>query len=341
VTEIGGVRIQEYRLFLDLLRQMLSEPDYLIPLVWAQRQFREDNYQMSSNSQLESMFHDTFSTFLQWRNSQVRFLKNKGPEKWDYKVDDLYLSHKESKGLSLCLTFNWDSGTLISGEYVPDFNVGRFEHPIILVYTPKTAQSELLIPKIGSTSLGNNTQVIKVRQMTAQSLNMKSQSKPDTQVLAGHVDAQRTKFTCSAIWSRAHWFKDFTLPALMQQFGDDILSSELFLATPSANTVRAIGGFNNLNLPGEFDLSDVEPPSGIYLLPEEWLTDLPVEANNRAHFVTSDKTRELIERAIAAGLRIPLPMWPSHYLVEERTDLFQEMQRKYHNLIRARSPVTR
>lgn len=340
MTLNSDLRISEYRALLDLVRQMLSHVEYLVPFVWAQRQFREDNYQMSANSQLEAMFHDTFSTFLQWQASHVDFERNRGPEKWDYRVDGLQLSHKESKDLNLCLTFNWDSGTLIDGVWKPNFAIQSFAHPIVLVYTPATAASELRIRNPQTLFPNEETRIGQTRQLTHKSLGMSSQSKEQTRVLAGHLDPERTTFTAAAIWRKAEWL-GLTLPTMLQRIGDDILNSELLLVTPTHATLRSIKDFEDVEVPFDFGFSDTVLPSGIYVLPEEWLIDLPVAANNRAHFVTEEKTRELIGRSLQEGLRVPLPLWPGQYLVQERTDLFQEMQRKYRALVHARGPLRR
>ena len=59
---------------------MLAIEDYLFPYVWAQRQFRDDNYQMGSQALLEDMFFDTFGDYLQRYDPSARLERRAGRE---------------------------------------------------------------------------------------------------------------------------------------------------------------------------------------------------------------------------------------------------------------------
>ena len=335
MASVDEVLTPNHRAFLHVVRKMFSEPDYLIPYVWAQEQFRGNNYQMSANSQLEHMFEDTLSTFIQHRARDCNLTTGDRADKADYRFNELELSHKEAKSLTACLTFFWEPGT---GEKhkVPIVETADFDHPVVLVYTPVKPRGQLTVPGANESQTRKSLS-IEVRPLSAISFKMASQGSPQTRVVVGYFNENRSTFTIVKSWTKDK-FEKVKLPAALNLLHDKLSNSDFLLITPKQKEGQQLESLLETQDLCELEYRDLEPPSGTYLLPVEWLRGLPVESNNKAHYATKEATLDLVRKANESGLRVPLPFWPSYYLVPERTDLFEQMQVKYRQVIRSLPP---
>ena len=123
--------------FLELVTEMLERSDYLLPVAAGQRQFRQDNYNMASSALLEDLFFDALGMFVRENHPRVTLERRTGKELWDYGVDGLLLSHKES--VSKTISVWWTAGDRPgdSKAYVPKPELQTFtaDHPIVMVYS--------------------------------------------------------------------------------------------------------------------------------------------------------------------------------------------------------------
>ena len=87
-----------------------------------------------------------------------------------------------------------------------------------------------------------------------------------------------------------------------------------------------------------FDLvvesSDALP--GIYLFDVEAVQNVPLESNNKAHYVSGEFVQGLMKDAAAKGLYIPLPLWPAVFADLTPPNLYQLQKERYDGLFRAR-----
>lgn len=321
-----------HHIFLNTVRQMFSLPEFLIPYVWAEAQFRSNNYQMSANSQLEHMFTDTLSTFIRSTRSKCILTTGLRGNKDDYCFNDLDLSHKEAQNLRACLTFFWTAG---QGDDFKDplVDTSNFDHTIVLVYTPDPPLGHLALPVLDSAK-SQGVISAKARPLTPKSFDMPSHNKPETRVVAGNFNDNRSIFTALQVWTKDE-FAEVTLSSVISLFRDDFINSDLLLVTPTSKQMKQVRDLSGMQLRLDFAYKDDKVPSGIYLLPAQWLRNLPVESNNRAHYVSYEATLNLVNQAMESGLRIPMPYWPLHYLVPDRSDFFEQMRMKYTQVMRA------
>ena len=77
---------------------MLARPDFLIPIVAAERQFREHYYGLNSAALLQDLFFDALGNYLRQTEPDAVLLRPPtGQKGWDYTFNGLNVSHKVSQ----------------------------------------------------------------------------------------------------------------------------------------------------------------------------------------------------------------------------------------------------
>ena len=344
MTDSRGVDVPEIvRIgrFLELVTEMLERSDYLLPIAAGQRQFRQDNYNMASSALLEDLFFDALGMFVRETHPRVPLERRTGKELWDYGVDGLRLSHKESVSTSISVW--WTAGDRVgeSKAYVPkpELQVFSADYPIVMVYSGCSAFDwESTSPGLTMDQLGGGT--ARRRGRIIGSLGSRAiigkavGSGSSALVLAQRVGPDR--LVVEHVWRPDEWFKltfDDFWPVLG---GPGIGERDLWLDRNYSDGKMGLGSVAKLAEGAELDLAgDVLLP-GIYVIPAATMTDVPMVANNRAHSFDADATRNLLIEARDAGLYAAFPTWFAHFAESQPPNLYAKQREQYEALFAAR-----
>lgn len=305
--------------FLAVIDEMFAKDEYFVPYVWAERQYRDDNYQMGSQSLLEDLFFDTLGDFLHKDQPDAIWHRRSGKEPWDYRYNDLEVSHKEA--ITPLFTESWKPGQG-PNHVIPRIPTATFSHPITLVYTPKRAYTQ-----------------VQVTSGIESALELKLIALNYTTIELSHVDnapviaCERLegKLKIIEVWTRAEWNRlDFL--TLRKQLGVNKLSKrEIFhLSSPKNLDLEFLKGLTELIITRE-DLQ-----SGIYFLEKSTLVDVPLIANNKAHFPNKQTVSALMDSALCNQRYIRLPVWPTVFAKTATPDLYKIQKEQYDLLFSAR-----
>lgn len=327
--------------FLELVREMFERSDYLLPVAAGQRQFRQDNYNMASAALLEDLFFDALGMFVRENHPQVTLERRTGKELWDYGVDGLQLSHKES--LSTTISVWWTAGDRVgdSRAYVPKAELRTFnaEHPIVMVYSgsgafdwqsdaSSLASSQLAgepIPRRGRMlgSLGTRAIAGQAHKSTANTL-----------VLADQVAPNR--FVVERVWRPDEW-AGLSFHELWPILGGrGIGTRDLWLDRNYADGKAGLGPVARLAQGAGLEVADDVLLPGVYVIPAGAMKDVPMVANNRAHSFEDAATRRLLISARSAGLYAAFPTWFAHFAVAQPPNLYAKQREQYESLFAAR-----
>ncbi|MDN7121479.1 hypothetical protein INN71_08760 [Nocardioides sp. ChNu-153] len=326
--------------FVDLVSEMLERSDYLLPLAAGQRQFRQDNYNMASAALLEDLFFDALGMFVRENHPAVALERRTGKEVWDYGVDGLRLSHKES--LSANISVWWTAGDRLGSSrgYVPkpEYRTFTAEHPIVMVYSgcgalDWSASADVLAaprlsgepePRSGTLVGSLGCRAIAGREAPgACSLVLARQSDPGTLLV-------------ERVWRSDEWtslgFHDLW-PILG---GPGIGERDLWLDREYAHGRAGLGPLAGVAQGAELALGPASLLPGIYVVPASAMVDVPMVANNRAHSFDPVAVRELLLGAKAEGFYTAFPAWFAHFAVSQPPNLYAKQREQYEALFAAR-----
>lgn len=304
--------------FLNLLREMMNRPDYLLPLASAQVQFRRDNYQMASASMLEDVFFDTFGTYLRESRPIVRLKRRTGKETWDYKLDQTPISHKEA--ISPSISIWWTSGEKVDGRWLPrpEFRTYSSDVPIVLVLSGTANFTGSVDTELG----GHNVKVsASIGTRTIAGKNALAQS--HRAVLVEHVAAGARVLN---IWSQEQW-KQSTFHSLWPLLGGPGIGTRDIWAIDSKSEV--VSG-DYLTVPQDTLLP------GMYVLNKESLQNLPMIANNRAHSIDPQVLRGILAETRQQGAFVAFPLWFCAFSQSQPPNLYAQQRKEYERLFAAR-----
>ncbi|MDD2817433.1 MAG: hypothetical protein PHN51_01395 [Candidatus Nanopelagicales bacterium] len=321
---------ESVRLFVDTTRQMLNREEFLFPYIWAQRQYRDDNYQMASASLLEDLFFDTLGTYTKQQFPGASFSRRQGREPWDYEFSGVEFSHKE--GQTPMFTAVWQAG---SGERnkTPIYEFWDYSHPITFVYTPPsmTIDWELLSPN----QLGNAEVFGKAKFLTPRSL---AQRLPENSVIA-YGKLSGDFFTVELIFELRE-FVDFSIQDVRERIGSsDLLSSDFLLITHISPNGRISDSLDSQNDPTTIHLKNNPFLPGIYVLAGDEIMNVPMESNNKAHFVPRAEVLSRMDSARKDGRFIHLPLWPSLYADMTPPNLYMIQRKQFDEIFQARKRI--
>jgi len=309
----------EFRLFISLVKDMLSRPEYLFPYIWAQRQFRSDSYQMASASQLEDLFYDTFGTFLRQESLGKTWDRRVGKEKWDFRFENTRISHKE--GLTPVVTAFWTAGKG-DGYRTPTQPTWNFEHAITFTYTP------LKVPMNASLLDSGKALKIKVHPMSHKTFAVCKQDS-----LIGLGQMVKHSLVIFQTWTVKQW-SEFTIQEVRQILaGRSLLEFDFWIIDSTMNVLKMIQ-----ESPGKFEIKIPEVPllPGIYFLEKHLLQGVHLTSNNRAHMVSSNELVRAMTRSIVSGSFVRLPLWPAIYAHMRPANLYAIQRRQFDEMIAPR-----
>lgn len=285
------------------LRDMLARPEYLLPLVFAQRQFRDRYYGLSSAALLEDLFHDALANYIRRFRPMVTFERPKrGQKGWDYKFEDLEISHKVGlKPQDIAVL--WDATKRLK--------IWNAKYPIAFLcaaYQPVKGTMEFAGVEIPIKALtGSEDEVLK-RNHALWLVHTSA---------AGRASVLWTTSTRGGNLSALAPFAE-TWPVVADAMSRGAAANEIdmFRATrakQARETWPSVGDAVQLNF-------DQLP--GISLMRTADLQNVPVDSNNRAILIRAATVREKMDKARADGYFVPMPLWFRIYAGSRPPDLF-------------------
>ena len=318
--------------FVNILRRMLSRDEYLIPYVWAQRLLRRDNYQMASQALLEDMFYDTLGDFLNRNAPQHSLVRRSGAEPWDYKFDQTGFSHKE--GMKKLIVSKWQAGEG-SKNKIPRWRTWTFTEPVTFVYTNPRCSLDLEL-QLQSKSGRESTLTRTMKPLSSESIGDKAFQKTQTYLIVMHRQASQISVEISHVLPVESW-RTMDYRKLRGLIGDDPLSADFLWFNLTQSHVKAGIDLLSQDLPIQGKITSEELPSGVYVLEQSSLVQLPQESNNKAHFVVGSTMDSLMKQARSRGFFVPLPLWPALYTDMTPPNLYHDLRSRYDALFQARA----
>jgi len=315
--------------FLTMAREMLAKEEFLLPYIWAQRQYRDDLYQMGSAAQLEDLFFDALGAYTMQIAPGMQFSRRQGKEPWDYSFAGVQLSHKESQTPGF--TAVWQPGEG-QGNRTQVHATWDFEHPITFVYMPKSTVAKWTGP-LELTNDGPMERVGEVRLLNHDSVSKASLASGT--VLFGEL--HDTTLTVEQAWPLDDW-KLLNVHEVRGIVGQARLLQTDFWLDKTTKTKGLAGiPLEKVVTPVELKLASVPLMPGIYVFPMEELQGISLESNNKAHYVSQPIVRDLMANAREAGRFIQLPMWPTQFADVTPPNLYAIQRAKYEALFAARA----
>lgn len=322
-------------LFLHYVSNMLERADFLIPLAAAQRQFREDNYQMASAAQLEDLFHDALGMYLRENHPQVNLRRRTGNELWDYGVGDAKLSHKESQSPDFAVW--WTGGDEVAKNYIPKRATWKYEHSIVFMYTaatgslcwelePSDDDQALLTGLTGTFSGSLGLHAIKRRAM-----------REGRNALVLTTPLSTTRMQVERVWPAGSW-EGLSFHDVWPELGGPGLSArDIWLDLQPKHGKTGLGPLGERAEGSVIRLTAEPMLPGIYVFPREDLGAIPLVANNRAHSAAPEFVLNLMDAARRNGRYVPMPLWFAHFAASEPPNLYGRQRVQFEALFAPRS----
>jgi hypothetical protein len=307
---------------------MFAHEEYLFPYVWAERQFRDDNYQMGSQALLEDMFFDTFGDFLRRTEPSLTFTRRTGKEPWDYRLNEDGFSHKEA--ITPGFTAVWQAGEG-PGNKTPRYPSWDFPHSVVFVYTPLSVKVQFTTEV--ALASGSSTPV-------TGSVTTLSHALPSRKDFADGIVflAEQTGGSLSVVrtWSATAW-RSLSVHEVRSAVGTDrLLSSNFWYFRPSKAQTRQGLRLAEWRRPLITTHTQGNPLPGLYVFEKDQLQGVPLASNNKAHFPSKATVLDLMDDAVRAGRYVPLPMWPGIFADTTPPNLYQIQKERFDDLFRAR-----
>jgi hypothetical protein len=318
--------------FVNVLREMFSRDEYLIPYVWAQRLLRRDNYQMASQALLEDMFYDTLGDFLNRNAPQHSLVRRSGAEPWDYKFDQTGFSHKE--GMKKLIVSKWQAGEGPKNK-IPRWPTWTFTEPVTFVYTNPRCSLDLEL-HLQSKSGYESTLKSAMKPLSLESTRDKAFQKTHAYLVVMHRERSRTSIEISHVLPVGSW-RTMDYRKLRGLIGDDPLSADFLWFNLTQRQARTGIDLLGQEFPIRGEITSEELPSGVYVLEQSSLVQLPQESNNKAHFVVGSTMDALMKQARSRDFFVPLPLWPALYTDMTPPNLYHDLRSRYDALFQARA----
>lgn len=308
---------------------MLARPDFLIPIVAAERQFREHYYGLNSAALLEDLFFDALGNHLrQTEPDAVLRRPPTGQKGWDYTFNGLNVSHKVSHKLDAIAAI-WDATKIGVTQW-------SFDDPIVYVLSGNSPATSVLVEvdgqlplacravsDLGKPFLADGRALLVVEWPTGSRV-------PRVLDLVETVAGQQTSnvLPFSRVWR--HVAEHVRGGGAANEI--DVLVTN---SRPGPITLEAI---RSSGLPASADVS-VPYRGGVYLLPRALLQNLAVTSNNRAVLIPKPTIQRLLTQSRELGLSTPLPLWYTVYAQERPPDMYSAQRAEYDSRFSARGDL--
>lgn len=275
----------------SVFRAMLADPDWLIPLVAAQVQYRSVYYGMTAAALLEDVWTDALANWLARHRPSVSLTKVARGALGDYKVDDLVTSHKSGLGPSQT-AIHWDATA----------NRG----PLWRSETAVTYLAAEYGGKVGhwtSASVDGDARVV---------WPVEANRKPKGPIAL--VNQSEGDWVVSETWAKWPSFAD-AWPRVAELIDQGIPAYDIeMMWLPEGVKVGDRGQLNFANWPG------------VYLWPKGLLIDVPLTRNNRGSTLEKAVVAALMEstRSLSGPdpLFVRMPVWSARYAPPRPPDLY-------------------
>ena len=308
---------------------MLTRDEFLFPYLWAQRQFREDHYQMASAAQLEDLFFDTLGAYVNQYVPGEQFSRRQGSEPWDYMFAGEEFSHKE--GIRPSITAVWQPGEGPGNRQVK-YTHWKFTHPVVFVYTPKSVSARWTNATCASdeSTLSGKGQLWHVGY---ESLRLPSLT--TAPIFLGRLEGKELQVLGS--WNRDQWLA-LGVHELRGIVGQSRRLNFDFWLDRAGRVAKLCGELPTWpSEPIRLELDNQPLMPGLYVFPPEELTNVPLASNNKAHFVPKNEVEKLMRGAFTKDRFVPLPMWPMEFADVTPPNLYAQQRRHYDEFMAART----
>lgn len=287
------------------LAGMLSKPGFLLPLVAAQRQYRQHYYGLSAAALLEDVFFDAFANYLSQHRPSTRFERpERGHKEWDYRFEGLEVSHKVGEGPS-DLAALWDATVQL-----PDPPVWTFDSPIVYLSSAYVTQVGTMLWR------GQALRVRALRGDPAETLAVGHRLFLVKWPVGGAAEvlwASDPATAATPVRQVAPF--DALWRLLAAAIHDGVAANHLEVLRTTAS-LRTLPSGN-----GAAELIFRHRP-GISMFPMAGLANVTVTKNNRAVLLPRATVAEKMHEAVDDGLFVPLPLWYRTYASARPPDLY-------------------
>jgi hypothetical protein len=327
--EPRGATTAEEHGVIGAIAGMLARPDFLIPIVAAERQFREHYYGLNSAALLEDLFFDALGNYLRQTEPDAVLLRPPtGQKGWDYTFNGLNVSHKVSQKVDVIAAI-WDAT-------LKGITQWSFNDPIVYVLSGNNPATSVLVEvdgqlplacravsDLGKPFLADGRALLVVEWPAGSRV-------PRVLDLVETVVGQQTSdaLPFSRVWR--HVAEHIRGGGAANEI--DVLVTN---SRPRPITLEAI---RTAGLPAAADVS-VPYRGGVYLFPRALLQDLAVTSNNRAVLIPKPTIQELLAQARELGLSTPLPLWYTVYAQERPPDMYSAQRAEYGSRFSARGDL--
>lgn len=315
--------------FISAVQDMLSRPDYLIPLAAAERQFRDHYYGLNSAALLEDLFFDALGNFLRQTRPEVELVRPPtGQKGWDYAYQGLQISHKVSQRLGQIAAL-WDATKLGVTHW-------SFVEPIVYVLGQNSPSTSVSASIDGSAP-------VKCRSLA----DLGRPFTPDGRALlivrwpSGGGQPELLDVVIPEKESRAKDALPFS--RVWRHVAHHVASGGAandidVLVTHRKPSATLVDDLENSPLPRPIDLS-ANLRGGVYLLPTDLLQNLQVTTNNRAILIPQKTVEACLHEAVLRGFYAPLPVWYWVYAEERPPDMYSAQRAEYEARFSARGQL--
>jgi len=306
--------------------EMLSRPEYLIPLIAASFQYPIHYYGMTSASLLEDLFVDAAINF---RNSYKRDIQISRPERayegeeanskgvkgWDYQFQGENFSHKVGKGIG-AVALLWDATVKL-----PDNNRWTYESTMVYVLSNYKKPSANIISS-EHTNLPITSIFTYRNKFVQQGQLVFIAERLSTKIWFVHEviemkpsDTIQSALPIDQVWDKmiSYWSK-----STANKF-------DIFISTKSGE-----GKYNNLT-DKKIEI-DYQVHPGIYVLERQKLKNIEVTQNNRAVLLPANTVKLLAQESAESGMFVFMPSWYMAYAENRPADLYLAQKREFEQM---------
>jgi hypothetical protein len=277
----------------SVFRGMLADPDWLIPLVAAQVQYRSVYYGMTAAALLEDVWTDALANWLSRHRPSVGLEKVVRGALGDYKIDNLVTSHKSGLGPSQT-AIHWDATATRGPNWISE--------------TAVTYLSAEYGRKIGTWTGSNSSGSARVVWPSEPS------NPPRSRVALARALDGEDEWQLFTTWKSWPSFEE-VWPHVTELLHDGVPAFDIEMFWLPEDAVA-------------FEKGTIEFSTwpGVYLWPRGLLIDVPLSSNNRGSTLDKSVVVALMQatRRIAGSqsLFVRLPVWSARFAPPRPPDLY-------------------
>lgn len=297
----------------EVIGAMLADPDWLMPLVAAQVQYRAVYYGLTAAALLEDVWTDALANWLLRHRPEVKLEKDvrgASAEIGDYELGGMPTSFKTGKGPT-STAVHWDA-TVESAS--------TWTSPTALTYLSAEYGS-----LTGTWVTGDSTGPVRV-------VWPPKDHPPAHKVVAlvGQIPGQPDTWRVTAVWEAMPEFA-VVWAEVARLLAQDLPASSIEMLWFPVTTSS-----------GDEGVLEFSAWPGVYLLPKSLLVDLPVSRNNRGTLITKKDMAQLLNAArnvtSTPSLFVRAPLWYGLYAPPRPPDLYLALRGSWDERF---SPVSR